>query len=142
MRLEEEHQALHRRGEVIKFLSLVVVLIVTVLLVAAARPLIFDRIVPAVMGWDGGGEPPAELEMPDASSMTATPSPTATSPPTVSPPTATPTPTPTPTIHQVQAGDTLSRIANRYGVSVEALIDANNLSNPDRLVPGDRLIIP
>lgn len=145
MRLEEEKQELHRRGEVIKFLILVVVFLLVILMVAAARPLIFDRVVPAIMGWDGGRDVPADSPTPDGGGVSPAP-PTATVSPTALPPTATPTatptPTPTPLIHEVQSGDTLTEIANRYGVSMEALIDANNLSDPDRLAPGDRLIIP
>lgn len=46
------------------------------------------------------------------------------------------------TIHTVVSGDTLGAIARRYGVSIQALIDANNLTNPDRLSIGQQLIIP
>lgn len=42
----------------------------------------------------------------------------------------------------VQRGDTLFTIAQRYGTTVSALVAANNLSNPDRLSVGQRLIIP
>ena len=52
MSLEEEHQAMHRRGEMIKFLLLLLVLVGTVVMIALLRPLIFERIVPAVLGLD------------------------------------------------------------------------------------------
>jgi LysM repeat protein len=42
----------------------------------------------------------------------------------------------------VQAGDTLGEIARRYGVSLEALIQANELLNPDLLSVGEGLVIP
>jgi len=42
----------------------------------------------------------------------------------------------------VQRGDTLWRLSQRFGVSMEALIRANNLSNPDALHVGQELIIP
>ncbi len=42
----------------------------------------------------------------------------------------------------VQRGDTLFIIAQRYGTTVAALVQANNLSNPDRLSIGQELIIP
>jgi LysM repeat protein len=42
----------------------------------------------------------------------------------------------------VQAGDTLSDIADKFGVTVQALIDANKLENPNLLLPGQELIIP
>ena len=44
--------------------------------------------------------------------------------------------------YSVKSGDTLGRIAQRYGVSLEALIAANNLANPNYLEVGQALIIP
>jgi LysM repeat protein len=44
--------------------------------------------------------------------------------------------------YRVQSGDTLTVIANRFGVSVQAIVDANELTNPDRLDVGQELIIP
>ncbi|MCC7451525.1 MAG: LysM peptidoglycan-binding domain-containing protein [Anaerolineae bacterium] len=44
--------------------------------------------------------------------------------------------------HIVRDGDTLTSIANRYGVSVDALIAANNLKDPNAIVVGQQLIIP
>ena len=64
----------------------------------------------------------------------ATPSPTA--PPVITPD------VPEVTYHTVQAGETLWDIANRYGVTMEALVAANELSDPDALEPGQRLVIP
>ncbi|TYP51653.1 DUF3794 and LysM peptidoglycan-binding domain-containing protein [Thermosediminibacter litoriperuensis] len=46
------------------------------------------------------------------------------------------------TIYIVQKGDTLWKIAKRYNVTLEAIIRANNLENPDLIYPGQRLIIP
>jgi LysM repeat protein len=48
----------------------------------------------------------------------------------------------TQTTHTVQTGETLSTIAQRYGVTVNAIVTANNLSNPDRLNVGQQLVIP
>lgn len=42
----------------------------------------------------------------------------------------------------VQDGDTLSGIAAQYGVTVQQIIDANSLQNPDLIVQGQELIIP
>ncbi|MCP9926263.1 LysM peptidoglycan-binding domain-containing protein [Cyanobium sp. CH-040] len=42
----------------------------------------------------------------------------------------------------VQAGDTLSDIAARHGISVSRLMQANGISDPDLVVAGQRLIIP
>lgn len=45
-------------------------------------------------------------------------------------------------MYEVQPGDTLSVIAETLGVSVEALVAANHLTNPDRLDVGQVLVIP
>jgi murein DD-endopeptidase MepM/ murein hydrolase activator NlpD len=42
----------------------------------------------------------------------------------------------------IQSGDTLRQIASRYGVSLNALITANQLENPDLLEIGQMIIIP
>ncbi len=44
--------------------------------------------------------------------------------------------------HTVAAGDTLTSIAARYGVSVSALAAENNISNPNRIITGQQLSIP
>lgn len=46
------------------------------------------------------------------------------------------------TIHVVQRGETLFRIAQRYGLSTEALAVANGIANPSNILVGQRLIIP
>ncbi|MDN5331023.1 MAG: hypothetical protein PWP45_248 [Tepidanaerobacteraceae bacterium] len=46
------------------------------------------------------------------------------------------------TIYIVQKGDTLWKIAKRYNVTLEAIIKANNITNPDLIYPGQRLLIP
>lgn len=64
----------------------------------------------------------------------------------VLPPTTTPASTlaapPGGQVHTVSAGETLSTIAARYGVTVAAIVEANNLTNPDRISLGQQLIIP
>ena len=42
----------------------------------------------------------------------------------------------------VQRGDTLTAIAYRHGVSVNGIVRANNLANPNRIYAGQRLQIP
>ncbi|WP_339062906.1 glycoside hydrolase family 18 protein [Tepidibacillus marianensis] len=42
----------------------------------------------------------------------------------------------------VRRGDSLWSIANRYGVSIDAIIRANGISNPTQLVVGEALVIP
>jgi LysM repeat protein len=55
---------------------------------------------------------------------------------------ATPLPTATPVLHVIQKGDTLIGIALQYGVSVEALQDANGGIAPEALQIGSTLVIP
>ncbi len=45
-------------------------------------------------------------------------------------------------VYTVRPGDMLSAIAMRYGVTVEALMQANNLRNPNVITVGQELIIP
>ena len=42
----------------------------------------------------------------------------------------------------MQRGDILSAIAARFGVTVQAIVDANGLKDPNHIEPGQRLIIP
>jgi LysM repeat protein len=51
-------------------------------------------------------------------------------------------PSPTPMTYMVRAGDTLSDIAVKLGVSIDALMDANDLTDPNALTAGQLLIIP
>jgi len=44
--------------------------------------------------------------------------------------------------HKVAAGESLWRIARRYGVSVAALVAVNDVPNPDLIHPGIELIVP
>jgi LysM repeat protein len=46
------------------------------------------------------------------------------------------------TVHTVVAGDTLFNIARKYGVTVQAIVQANNLANPNALSIGQQLVIP
>ena len=47
-----------------------------------------------------------------------------------------------PYTHTVQSGETLTAIALRYGVSVDEIIQANGLANPNYLYVGEQLVIP
>jgi LysM repeat protein len=55
------------------------------------------------------------------------------------PPTNTPV---EPTVYIVQAGDTLSSIARKFDVSLDNLLRANGLTDPDYVQVGQELIIP
>ena len=52
------------------------------------------------------------------------------------------TPGPAPTTHTVAAGETVYSIARKYGKSAAAIINANNLGNPNFIFPGQVLNIP
>jgi LysM repeat protein len=47
-----------------------------------------------------------------------------------------------PGVHVVKSGETLSGIAARYGVSMQAVAQANGISNPSLIRSGQRLTIP
>lgn len=44
--------------------------------------------------------------------------------------------------HRVRRGETISRIARRYGVSVVTIVELNKLENPHRIKVGDDILIP
>ena len=84
-------------------------------------------VVTATMGATEISVPPP---MTTAFTSTATLSPTDTSIPTETlTPTASPTATPTQILYIVRKGDTLSSIALRFGVTVEAIQEINNLDS-------------
>jgi LysM repeat protein len=62
--------------------------------------------------------------------------------PTDATPPPTPTPTPTPQVYVVQPGDTLSEIAVRFDVTIEALANRNGIDQPESLRSGQTLVIP
>lgn len=45
-------------------------------------------------------------------------------------------------IHVVQSGQTLYSIAQTYGTSITAIVEANEIPNPDQLVVGQAIVIP
>ena len=60
---------------------------------------------------------------------------------------AAPVPTETPgaggqQTYVVQAGDTLGAIAAEFGVTVDAIVQANEITDPNLIVPGETLVIP
>ena len=62
-------------------------------------------------------------------------------------PTPTPLPTeppaPTPQVYVVAKGDTMSKIAKKYGVTIEQLLAANpKIKNPNKIAIGDQITIP
>lgn len=54
----------------------------------------------------------------------------------------TPTPLPSEQTYVVRPGDSLSAIANRFGVTEDAIQRANNLTDPNAIYAGQELTIP
>jgi LasA protease len=115
-------------------------------LAACARPWTEKNIITPVSPWASG-------QIPSAVVVASTPT-ISYNLPTPRPPEA-PILTPTadaphyqaniergPKNYIVQPGDMLSAIAERYSVSMEALAQANNITNPDALEVGQTLTIP
>lgn len=104
-------------------------ILVAVVAIALAAAVLFA--LPGLLGFGG----PSAGGSPSPSTPVITPI------PSVAP---TPIPQPTPVIYVVQSGDTLSRIAGRFGVTLADLIAANaeTLPDPDKLQIGDQLVIP
>ncbi|HRQ38860.1 MAG TPA: LysM domain-containing protein [Chloroflexota bacterium] len=159
--IQDESAARRRRMEYLKFGFLAVILLVVVIAIALAQPLIFDRIVPAVMGGEGStavldDSQPADTPASGQDSTTA-PQDNTQNLPIISVPgsdgigtggegedtggaeeaTAVPA-----QIYVVQLGDTLNSIARQFNTTVEAIAAANNIQNPDALLVGATLIIP
>lgn len=45
-------------------------------------------------------------------------------------------------VYTIQRGDTLSKIAARYGTTVQTLMELNNLANKRHIYAGHKLLIP
>ncbi|WP_296632763.1 LysM domain-containing protein [Rhodoluna sp.] len=82
-------------------------------------------------------------------SPSASPKPTVSATPTVSPsPKASPTPSPSPSVsapaktYKVVAGDSITAIAKKFGVTSTALMAANKIANANLIKIGQVLIIP
>jgi len=105
---------------------------------------------------DVGAVPTTRATQTPGAPTTPTGSPTTGASPTVTPveaPTETPTASPFPTkeptataasvvVHVVQPGETLSSIARLYGVTSQAIMEANGLEDPNLLEVGQQLVIP
>jgi LysM repeat protein len=77
---------------------------------------------------------------PSASGAQTSPSPSGTTGP--SPSSVAPSPSRSPRIHVVKRGENLTLIARMYDVTVEAIIEANDLDDPNQIEVGQELIIP
>ncbi len=116
------------------------------LLTACSRPWTESNIFTPVPIW-------TSEQVPTAATAVVTPTISYTLPTSRPPGAAILTPTPDSAHYQpggtrgpesyiVQPGDMLGAIAERYNISVEAIVQANNIPNPDSLEVGQELIIP
>jgi nucleoid-associated protein YgaU len=116
---------------------LVGALVLLVLVLAACIGLGAAMLVPGI----ADTEPPGSTIPPPAQTPTPPPPPAAT-PAATATPSRNPSLSPTPRIHVVARGENLTQIATRYGVTVEAIVRANGIADPNLIEPGQRLIIP
>jgi hypothetical protein len=109
--------------------SLPRILVLAGALAIAALVLFF---LPALLGVGGGGGVTA-TPSPSASQIVASPSPAITA-----------APAPSQQTYTVKSGDTMSKIAPRFGLTLAELCAANkdNIPNCDRIAIGDEIIIP
>lgn len=93
--------------------------------------------------WENWVRPGGRLPL--SAPASATPAATATLGATPGPLPVTPFPTPPPPApvqHVVQSGETLGAIAQQYDISLEDLMRANSLTDPNVLAVGQALVIP
>ena len=169
------------QGEWRKFIILVLILLGTILVIALLRPLIFGRIVPAILG-ENLEQAPITVTTPveptdeegdtftneteeameedtDDSDNEATNEPDEGSndgegeevteeaeesneEESSEVETDTAVTTPTEQTHTVLSGQTVNQIAREYNITVNALVEANNITNPNVLRIGEELLIP
>jgi hypothetical protein len=85
--------------------------------------------LPALLGVGGGGTPAGSSS---ASAPLATPSAEVT-----------PEPAPTAQIYVIKQKDTLSKVANRFGITLDELLAANpDIKDPDTISIGQQIVIP
>jgi LysM repeat protein len=87
--------------------------------------------LPAMFGVGGPDDGAVPSPSPTLAVATPTPAPT-------------PEPSPTPQVYVIKSGDTLSKIAREFGVTVDDLLAANKdtISNPNKISVGDEIVIP
>jgi LysM repeat protein len=85
--------------------------------------------LPALLGIGGGGTPAGSH---GPSQPVATPSAEIT-----------PQPAPTAQVYVIKQKDTLSKVATRFGITLDELLAANpDIKNPDKISIGQQIIIP
>jgi LysM repeat protein len=91
---------------------------------------VLGALLVVVLAGCGRGDDPVA----DATTTTAAPTTVAT--------TITTTPPPEDVIYVVQSGDSLSTIAQRFGVSVDEIAQANGITDVNAIMAGQELVIP
>lgn len=93
---------------------------------------------------EGAIDAPAEGEPVAAGVQVVSEVPVIVPPPTTATiPTTVTTVAPTPAgTYVIQPGDTLSVIAEQFGITIQALSDANGITDVNSIQPGQELIIP
>lgn len=82
------------------------------------------------------------LASPSGAAASADPDAIPSTPSGATSPTVRPATSARPTEHVVVKGESLTLIAERYGVTVAALQKANNIVDPNKIVVGQKLVIP
>jgi len=80
----------------------------------------------------GGGNESTHSDAESASAQLVAPTTTTAPPPTTRPQIN----------YQVQRGETLTVLARRFGVSIDAIVAANHLANKDQVAEGQLLVVP
>ena len=129
MKRYEAYPTIKTRAGLPNLPSLPRVVLLAAALGVAALALFF---LPALLGVGGGRGP------------TATASPSASRPAATSSSSPTALPAPSAQVYVIAAGDTLSRVARKFGLTVAQLLAANKdtIKNPDKIAIGDRINIP
>ncbi len=123
-------------GKFAQRLIVLLLIVVVLLAVGLGGPRIATLLMPGAA--TGSSASPGASALAVSPAPTPSPSPTPTPSPTPSP---TASPAPAPVVYRVKQGDTLGSIAAKYGVTVQAIKNANKLKN-SMLHVGQRLEIP
>lgn len=98
-------------------------------------------VVLLILYWWNGRQPATTIVSQATATAVSPNAPLSTPEPDI-PPTETPEPTPDQVLHVVKGGDTLGNIATIYQVTIEDIMAANGMTDPNFLTVGEELIIP